>query len=471
MRFSTLLLAAACAAPLAVAQTVELPDQIYVANQGGFGANTSSLTLSSATPFSTDADQLFIGQFGSTIQSTTLIGDRLYVMSDEAGRIDVIDVSSNTRVAQIASPDVNSVRYLAQVGPGRAYVTQLYLPDGSFSGGSVAVVDLETNTFTGVINDDSFSNPEGIAVIDGLAFVANGGFGAGTTLTVIDTSTDAVLRVDEIGCAARAVLPDEQDGEVYAFCEDEVVAVTAAMTLDGEPGIRRLSVPEGIRPLGTGGLGQDAAAFVPDASFFGDPSFGIADLAAVGTGGVMLLDSRTDEATALEIEGESPITALGYALYFSQGGPDIISFPVLFVGRPDADNPFSATGTVTAYDAFVGDELNQFAAGVYPTSVSISTVFATDAEPSAEDKPFALAGVFPNPAVGQATAAFSLAKAASVQLRMFDVLGREVLRADGAFGPGEQQIDLDTSALTPGLYVVRLDADGQAATARFTVAR
>ena len=463
--FSTLLLTAACAVPLATAQTIEQPGQVYIANQGGFGANTSSLTLEGG-------EALFAGQFGSNIQSTTVIGDRLYVMSDEAGRIDVVDVGSNMRVAQIASPDVNSVRYMVEAAPGKAYVTQLYLPDGSFSGGSVAVVDLETNTFTEVIDDDSFDNPEGIAVVGGLAFVANAGFGDGTTLTVIEVATDTVGEVVELECSARAVLPDADDLQVYAFCDEEIVVVSAGVAAGGAPLIAaRISVPESIRPLGTGGLGQDAALLSPNRGPAGAPGeYILGDMVAAGTGGVLLVDSETDEVTPLSIPGERAISAVGLVSDLSIS-VDAIESRRLYLGRPDLGSPFSVAGSVTVHSLSDGSLLDQFAAGIYPTSVSVATVLVTDAEPGADADAFAISGVFPNPAAQATTATFTLDRSITVRITVVDVLGREVLADERAFGVGENEVVLDAAALPAGLYVLRLVADGRAATTRFTVAR
>ena len=463
MRFSTFLFGASLILAASPVSSQMGEEATYVANQGGFGANTSSLTALYSV--GEEATQLFAGQFGSTVQSVTRIGSRLYVMSDEAARIDVIDTATNGRVAQISSPDVNSVRYMAEVGPNKAYVTQLYLPDGTFSGGSVAVVNLQTNQFTGVINDASFSNPEGIAVVDGFAFVANSGFGSGTTLTVIETTTDTVVRVDEIGCSARAVLPDEAEGEVYAFCENEVVVVSVAVPLaaDGpmDPVVARIPVPESIRPLGTSGLGQDAAqANVRNEGL--QP-----EMVAAGTGGVLALNPDSDEVRVIPITGERAISAIGLSTIY---GGDFID-RVIVLGRPDTDSPFGSSGVVTTHSLFGGELRATVPAGIYPTSVAAGDIFMTSAEPGAGTEPFALTGVYPNPASGPAVAAFTLAQAAAVHVSVFDVLGREVLASEGAFGPGEQAIDLDAAALRPGLYVVRLEADGHAATARFTVAR
>ena len=323
------------------------PSTVFVANQGGFGANTSSIT--SFGLGSTEASQLFTGALGSTVQSASVVGDRLYVMSDEAGRIDVVDVDARDRVAQITDDDLTTARYFAAASATKAYVTQLYLPDGSFSGGRVAVLDLQANAVTGVIEDERFANPEGVAVVGSRAFVSNPAFGSGTTLSVIDTATDAVTGTIEIGCAARAVLPDAADGELYAFCGEEVVVVAAST----EDVARRFPVPAALRPLGTSGLGQDAALAVEGATF---------DMVAVGTGGVLLLDAETDAMSAVAVAGERSISAVG--LSGEDGG-------VLVLGRPDVGNPFSVPGVVTTHRTD-GTLIATLPAGIYPTSVAFA---------------------------------------------------------------------------------------------------
>lgn len=77
----------------------------------------------------------------------------------------------------------------------------------------------------------------------------------------------------------------------------------------------------------------------------------------------------------------------------------------------------------------------------------------------------------PNPSAGRATVSFSLVRAATVRRDVVNALGRTVATlADGEHAPGRYHADVP-GALAPGVYVVRLVADGSASTRRLTVSR
>jgi hypothetical protein len=98
-------------------------------------------------------------------------------------------------------------------------------------------------------------------------------------------------------------------------------------------------------------------------------------------------------------------------------------------------------------------------------------LFGVDVDEGPEAAALALAA-FPNPTAGRLAVTFALAEPADVRVAAYDVLGREVARlADGAFGVGEQRVDVALDGLASGLYVVRLDAGDAAATVRLTVVR
>jgi len=83
-----------------------------------------------------------------------------------------------------------------------------------------------------------------------------------------------------------------------------------------------------------------------------------------------------------------------------------------------------------------------------------------------------IAGTFPNPAAGQARVAFELATAGDVSLRLFDTMGREVaVVTEGARTAGAHSVTADLGGLASGVYVLRLDAAGEVATARIAVVR
>ncbi len=92
-----------------------------------------------------------------------------------------------------------------------------------------------------------------------------------------------------------------------------------------------------------------------------------------------------------------------------------------------------------------------------------------------EAGPEAAAGLglpFPNPTAGRATLAVRLAAAATVDVSVFDALGRRVaVAASGPLAAGDHAVSLDTAALAPGVYVVRLVAGETVQSRRLVVTR
>lgn len=83
---------------------------------------------------------------------------------------------------------------------------------------------------------------------------------------------------------------------------------------------------------------------------------------------------------------------------------------------------------------------------------------------------FALGAVQPNPARHSARVVVEIPEAASVQVRVFDLLGREVARPlDGTRAAGRYAVHLSAEALPAGLYFVRMEAGAFSATQRFAV--
>ncbi len=96
---------------------------------------------------------------------------------------------------------------------------------------------------------------------------------------------------------------------------------------------------------------------------------------------------------------------------------------------------------------------------------------ATPAEGGPEALSLALT-VGPNPTRGAATVRFWLDRAQDVRLALYDVLGREVsVVTQGAYGVGEQTARVETSALTAGVYVLRLAGEAAAASRTLSVVR
>ncbi|MGB3544360.1 T9SS type A sorting domain-containing protein [Rubrivirga sp.] len=88
-----------------------------------------------------------------------------------------------------------------------------------------------------------------------------------------------------------------------------------------------------------------------------------------------------------------------------------------------------------------------------------------------EDEPQSVAlSVAPNPTASTSTVRLSVLEAGPVRAAVYDALGREVaVLHNGVLGAGDH--GFSTSRLTPGLYVVRVEAGARAEVVRFVVAR
>lgn len=81
-------------------------------------------------------------------------------------------------------------------------------------------------------------------------------------------------------------------------------------------------------------------------------------------------------------------------------------------------------------------------------------------------------GVFPNPATSTATVQVTFTAAGTGTLLVNDMTGRMVAQYRvSAFGQGVQMIDIDTAELNAGSYVINLQVNGAASTARLVVTK
>ena len=82
-----------------------------------------------------------------------------------------------------------------------------------------------------------------------------------------------------------------------------------------------------------------------------------------------------------------------------------------------------------------------------------------------------LRNVYPNPARGPVTVQYAVPESQPVSLRLYDVLGRQVRTLVESNRQGRQEVQLDVSGLTSGLYFLRLQAGRTVRTQRLTVTR
>ena len=83
-----------------------------------------------------------------------------------------------------------------------------------------------------------------------------------------------------------------------------------------------------------------------------------------------------------------------------------------------------------------------------------------------------IVGAYPNPSAGSVRIRFELATPGDASLRLYDLTGRQVATvAEGAFSADVHDVTADLDGLAAGVYVLRLAAGGDVATARIAVVR
>lgn len=79
---------------------------------------------------------------------------------------------------------------------------------------------------------------------------------------------------------------------------------------------------------------------------------------------------------------------------------------------------------------------------------------------------------YPNPFNPSTTFRFALPRRSSVVLKIFDVLGQEVMSVlEANLQPGEHKVVFDAKALASGVYFCRLQAEGFVSTKRLSLLR
>ena len=101
----------------------------------------------------------------------------------------------------------------------------------------------------------------------------------------------------------------------------------------------------------------------------------------------------------------------------------------------------------------------------------LATPQATVSETAEQAAPLAVVA-FPNPTRGTAQVQLTLGSPGPVRVDVFDVLGRSVMTlVDGDLRAGTRSLQLDASALSPGVYVLRAQTESETSTHHLSVVR
>lgn len=241
--------------------------KVFVLNEGGMGSNNATLDFLrlSDGAYVTGAFRKMnpdagagLGDVGNDI---AVNGDRVWIVVNNSGIVEVLSAEDETEVAAIAVPTPRRIafdgEYAYVTSWAGAYATGGYGPDGSYSvtdydnpKGRVFRISLRTLEVDGSV--EVGYQPEGIACHDGKLYVANSGgissqlppdYSYDNTVSIIDTRTFRVSGT----VAVQVNLKD-----VYSDGEGHIYVTTLGNFWDVHSGLYMLDVshPESPRHIG-----------------------------------------------------------------------------------------------------------------------------------------------------------------------------------------------------------------------------
>ncbi|MGQ1947017.1 YncE family protein [Geofilum sp. OHC36d9] len=185
----------------------------FILNEGTFGQSNASVSF-----YSYD-DQVVVGSIfkksngtntiiGDVLQDMEIVDDKAYLIVNASNSIQVVNKNDFTWVTTIEG--LSNPRFATHYN-GKLYVSQW----GSTTG-SVAVIDLDTNTIVNTI--ETGSGTEGIIVNNDLIWAANsGGYGVNNTISIIDPNTNEVINTVDVSDGPKHFAIDNNN-DVWVIC-------------------------------------------------------------------------------------------------------------------------------------------------------------------------------------------------------------------------------------------------------------
>lgn len=210
---------------------------VFLLNEGNFNHGNGSLSFYSYNSF-TLYNQLFYSvnqrPLGDIPMSMAINGNRIYIVVNNSGRIEIVDKSSLKSVSSVTG--LVSPRYIEVVGTNKAYVTSLYSD-------SVAILNLSTGNISGYI--DLKKPSEAITVSSsGKAFIAH--WYGGNKIMVVNIESNQVIDSVEVGAEPESMAIDRYN-TLWVLCnggwDRKQNAELIAINVSDHKIVRRLVFP------------------------------------------------------------------------------------------------------------------------------------------------------------------------------------------------------------------------------------
>jgi len=203
-------LAVSCTKEEGQDNTLYFRQGLYITNEGPFQTGTGTVTFfdyETGTAYQ-DAFRTVNGtELGNVVQSMTLMDSIAFIVVNNSARIEVVNSETLKHITSISGGLVLP-RYVQQVSRNKAYVTDW--------AGVVNILDLSTLTVTGTI--PAGTGPELMLKAGNYVYVLNGGgYSVDSTITVIDATTDQVVKTIQVADRPTGIVEDAS-GKVWVLC-------------------------------------------------------------------------------------------------------------------------------------------------------------------------------------------------------------------------------------------------------------
>ena len=200
---------------------VTYDEGVLISNEGAFdgGAGTGSISFFNRAEASIENnvfETVNDRPLGNIVQSVSLHNNKTYIVVNNANVVEVVEAETFKSTATIEG--VALPRYFEGIDNNKAYISQ-WGSDGTT--GSVAVIDLTTNTITNTIATDAGAGRM-LRVGNEIWVACSGGFGTANSIEVIDTETDALITSITVGFNPNSLQLDANN-KVWAVCSGNTV--------------------------------------------------------------------------------------------------------------------------------------------------------------------------------------------------------------------------------------------------------
>ena len=191
---------------------------VFITNEGPFGSGTGTVSYFSRSSSGVTNDIFNTKNsypLGNIVQSMEIFNGKGYIVVNNASKVEIVDASSfasNGVISGLTNP-----RYFLGIDNGKGYVSEW--GTGGVAG-AIKVIDLSTKTVTATIITGK--GAEGMVKAGNNVYVAcSGGFDNDSVVTVINTTTNAVVANINVGANPKSIKVDA-NGKIWVLCSGQI---------------------------------------------------------------------------------------------------------------------------------------------------------------------------------------------------------------------------------------------------------